>query len=82
MKTALVLIAAAAFGAAAPALAAEVDLTQQYKVNYDAKHDKYCVSQQVTGEFLPTRDCRSKDDWAKAGLKIADTNAPAKLASK
>jgi hypothetical protein len=83
MKTAALLIAAAAIGAAAPALAAaKAEDGTPLKVVYDAKHDKYCVrTPDVTGSFLPQKDCRTKEDWAKAGLQIHDQNE-AKLAAK
>jgi hypothetical protein len=82
MKMSAILIAAIALGATAPAFAATRGNSDAPKVTYDAKHDKYCVSQVVTGEFMPVKDCRTKDAWAKAGLKIGDQADPAKLASK
>jgi len=70
MKTSAILIAALTFGAiAAPAIAAKGD-SEKPKVTYDAKRDRYCISQKVTGAYLPVKDCRSKEEWAKAGLVV------------
>jgi len=70
MKTYAILIAALTFGAiAAPAIAAKRD-SEKPKVTYDAKRDRYCISQKVTGAYLPVKDCRSKEEWAKAGLMV------------
>ena len=81
MKMSAILIAAIAFGAvAAPAIAAN-ESNDQVKVTYDAKRDRYCVSQMVTGSRLPVKDCRSKEEWAKAGMVI-DQHAPVKLANR
>jgi len=83
MKIAALLIAAVALGATTPVLAAaeSADGTP-LKIVYDAKRDKYCVvTPNVTGSLLPQRDCRTKQDWAKAGLQIHDQNGD-KLAAK
>jgi len=84
MKIAALLIAAAAIGAAAPALAtAQNEDGTPLTVTYDAKHDKYCVvTKDVTGSILPQKDCRTKENWAKVGLQIHDQNSGAKLAAK
>ena len=81
MKMSAILIAAVALGATAPVLAASGDSSDRFKLIYDAKHDKYCTSQEVTGSHLPLKDCRTKDEWAKAGTVFPD-KAGAKLASK
>lgn len=82
MKISALLIAAVALAATAPAFAERRGMTDNTAVTYDAKHDKYCVSQMVTGNLMPVKDCRTKSDWAKAGVTVgADTDA-AKLASK
>jgi hypothetical protein len=83
MKISALLIAAVALGAAAPVLATPRTADgQSLKMSYDAKHDKYCVvNEKVTGSLLPQKECRTKEDWAKAGLQIHD-NQGAKLASK
>ena len=82
MKMSAMLIAAVVLSASAPAFAAARGNDSTPKLTYDAKRDKYCVSQTVTGQLLPVKDCRSKEEWAQAGLKIGDQSAPAKLASK
>lgn len=84
MKIAAILIAAAALGATAPAFAATTHDSEggQVKVTYDAKHDKYCVSDMVTGSRLPVKDCRTQQDWAKDGLVVSKAAAGDKLAQK
>ena len=82
MKMSAILIAAIALGATAPAFAAARGNGDAPAVTYDAKHDKYCVSQSFTGALMPVKDCRTKEAWAKAGLKVGDQSDPAKLASK
>lgn len=81
MKTSAILIAAIALGATAPVLATPADTGARFKLVYDKKHDKYCFSQDVTGSRLPVKDCRTKDEWTKAGVVFPD-NPEAKLASK
>ena len=79
MKSSPVLIAALVLGSlAAPALAATNGDSDRLPVTYDAKHDKYCVSQEVTGQFLPQRVCKTKAEWAKLGIKLGEQ--PAKVA--
>jgi len=81
MKMSAILIAALAFGAiAAPAVAAKDD-SEKAKVTYDAKRDRYCISQKVTGAYLPVKDCRSKEEWAKAGLMVGQ-QAEVKIANR
>lgn len=41
------------------------------KVTYDAQKDRYCFQQTVTGSLIPAKECRSKADWADAGLTIS-----------
>jgi hypothetical protein len=81
MKTSAILIAAIAIGAVAPAFAAPQRDSQKTVMTYDAKRDKYCVSQLVTGSRLAQKECRTKQDWAKEGLQIQDVRGE-KLASK
>ncbi|HMI19180.1 MAG TPA: hypothetical protein VK533_06525 [Sphingomonas sp.] len=81
MKMSAILIAAVALGATAPAFAASQSGSEKPTVTYDAKHDKYCVSQMVTGNILPVKDCRTKKEWAKNGLTIQDPSEE-KMASK
>ena len=80
MKTSPILIIALAVGAmAAPAFAASSDQGDRLKVTYDAKHDKYCVSQEITGQMTPQRICKTKDQWARMGAVVGEKPA-AKLA--
>lgn len=65
-------IIVAALVVAVPAMAASVADAQPVKATYDAKHDKYCVSQEVTGQRIPVRDCRTKAEWAAAGAAVGD----------
>jgi hypothetical protein len=81
MKMSVILIVAAAFGATAPAFATSQSDSEKPTVTYDAKHDKYCISQMVTGSLLPQRTCHTKQEWAKDGLQIHDARSE-KLASK
>ena len=82
MKTSAILIAAVALGAIAPAFAAQRGNPDQPTVTYDAKHDKFCVSQMVTGNYLPVKDCRTREDWAKAGLSVSKPADAKTLASQ
>jgi len=82
MKMSAILIAAVALSATVPAFAAQRGNPDQPQVTYDAKHDRYCVSQMVTGNYLPVKDCRTKDDWAKAGLTLSKPDDAKTLASK
>jgi len=70
MKMSAILIAAATLGTIAPAFAAERANSDQPRISYDAKHDKFCISQLVTGSRLPAQDCRTKAEWAKEGLTL------------
>jgi ABC-type sugar transport system substrate-binding protein len=82
MKFASLIVVAAALGAvAAPALAAKPGDQDAVRARYDAKTGKYCVSQKVTGSFLPITDCRTKEEWAKAAGK-SDKQPDTKLAQK
>ena len=75
MKMSPILIIALAAGTiAAPSFAASSDQGDRLKVRYDAKHDKYCVSQEITGQMTPQRICKSKDEWAKLGAVVGDAS--------
>jgi len=82
MKISAILIAAAVLGTTAPAFAAQRGQSDQPTVTYDAKHDKFCVSQMVTGNYLPVKDCRTQAEWAKAGLTVTKPTDADKLAQK
>lgn len=76
MKSSPVLIAALVIGSlAAPAFAGVTLDGDRVPVTYDAKHDKYCVSQEVTGQFIPQRVCKTKAEWAKLGAVVGDKPA-------
>lgn len=40
------------------------------KVSYDSKTDRYCFRETVTGSRIPVTQCRSRSQWAQAGLTI------------
>jgi len=82
MKMSAILIAAAALGTVAPAFAAQRGDPDQPRITYDAKHDKFCISQMVTGSRLPVQDCRTKEDWAKEGLTLSKSDDGKALVSK
>jgi hypothetical protein len=80
MKSSPILIAALVIGSlAAPAFAGATLDGDRLPVTYDAKHDKYCVSQPVTGQLIPERVCKTKAEWAKLGAVVGDKPA-AKMA--
>ena len=81
MKTAILIICAAALGASAPAVAAKQGDPDQPQVSYDKKTGQYCVSQEVTGHWMPVKDCRTQEAWAKAGVNFS-RSPDDKLASK
>ncbi len=70
MKMSAIITAVVLGAVAVPAFAASDGDATQYKAVYDAKHDKYCVSQQITGQRIPVRDCRTKAEWAAAGASV------------
>lgn len=78
MKTiafiAAVAVASVAISASAtPAFAQETAQGRfgSIRVTYDYKTDRYCFKDVVTASMIPARDCRSKAEWADAGLTIA-----------
>ncbi|WP_116091554.1 hypothetical protein [Sphingomonas crusticola] len=72
MKISAIIAAAMLSAVAVPAFAAAGGETAKLKATYDAKRDKYCVSQQITGQRIPVRDCRTKAEWAQEGAFFAD----------
>jgi hypothetical protein len=70
MKMSAIITAALLGAIAAPAMAASGGDASKFKATYDAKHDKYCVSQEITGQRIPVRDCRTKAEWAAAGASF------------
>ncbi|MHA6769402.1 hypothetical protein [Sphingobium ummariense] len=76
MKTiafaAAVVAATVAISAAAtPAFAQPEGSYRGAKVTYQKDSDRYCFRQTVTGSLIPVTDCRSKKEWAQAGLTIS-----------
>lgn len=57
--------------AATPAFAQPTGTYGQTKVSYDQKTERYCFKDVVTGSLIPVTTCRSKEEWAKAGLTIS-----------
>jgi hypothetical protein len=81
MKISIVVLAAALGSVALPAMAASPQDQDQLKLTYNAKTGKYCASAEVTGSRLPVQDCRTKEEWMKAGAKISDAS-PEKVAPR
>jgi hypothetical protein len=76
MKMSPVLIAALVAGSfTVPAFADAGDKSDRLPVTYDAKHDKYCVSQEITGQLIAQRVCKTKAQWAKLGAVVGDKPA-------
>lgn len=40
------------------------------KVTYNQKTGSYCFKESVTGSLIPVTQCRTKEEWAQAGLTI------------
>jgi len=77
MKMSPMLIAVLVAGSlAVPAFADAKSDGDRLPVTYDAKHDKYCVSQEVTGQVIAQRVCKTKAQWAKLGAVVGDKPAP------
>ncbi len=80
MKTiaaaAAIIAAAATISATAtPAFAQAEGRFEGAKVTFDAKANSYCFEGSRTGSRIVRSDCRTKEEWAKAGLNI--THKPA-----
>ncbi|BBF71838.1 MULTISPECIES: hypothetical protein [Sphingomonadaceae] len=76
MKTiafiAAVAVATVAVSAAStPAFAQAQGSFGAAKVTYDARTDRYCFKETVTGSLIPVIRCRSKGEWAQDGLTIS-----------
>jgi hypothetical protein len=72
MKTIAIIAAATAMAvAAAPAFAQPEGQFGNAKVSYEEKTDRYCFREVQPGTLVPRVDCRSKQDWADAGLTIS-----------
>ena len=81
MKISTVVLAAALGAFALPVMAVTPKDQDQLKLKYNAKTGKYCASAEVTGSRLPVQDCRTKEEWMKAGAKISDAS-PEKVAPR
>lgn len=75
MKISTAILAAALGAVALPAMAAAPQGQEQLRLKYNAKSGKYCASTEVTGSRLAVQDCRTKEEWEKAGAKISDASA-------
>ena len=87
MKTiafaAAILAATVAVSAAAtPAFAKAQGSFGAAKVTYDAKTDRYCFRETVTGSLIPVTQCRSKSEWAQNGLSISHSQPVVQLARR
>ena len=83
MKISTVVLAAALGAFALPVMAVTPKDQDQLKLKYNAKTGKYCASAEVTGSRLAVQDCRTKEEWMKAGAKISEASTPApRLAQK
>ncbi|WP_278394049.1 hypothetical protein [Sphingobium yanoikuyae] len=72
MKTIAIIAAAAAMTvAASPAFAQPEGKFGNAKVSYEEKTDRYCFREVQPSTLVPRVDCRSKQDWADAGLTIS-----------
>ncbi|MDH2133733.1 hypothetical protein N5J77_21595 [Sphingobium yanoikuyae] len=72
MKTITIIAAATAMTvAAAPAFAQPEGEFGNAKVRYEEKTDRYCFREVQPSTLVPRVDCRSKQDWADAGLTIS-----------
>ena len=55
----------------APAFAQPEGKFGNAKVRYEEKTDRYCFREVQPSTLVPRVDCRSKQDWADAGLTIS-----------
>jgi opacity protein-like surface antigen len=72
---AIAVATAAVSAASAPAFAQAQGRFGGSKVTYDATTSRYCFKQGVTGSLIPVTQCRSKAEWAQAGLTISHKSA-------
>jgi len=71
MKSIVIVSAIALTTLATPALAQPEGTFGRAKVSYDARTDSYCFREAPAGSLVPRTDCRSKAEWAQAGLTIS-----------
>ncbi|CCW15786.1 hypothetical protein EBBID32_1140 [Sphingobium indicum BiD32] len=68
---AIVAATLAVSAASTPAFAQSHGSFGKAKVTYDAKTDRYCFRETVTGSLVPVTQCQSKAEWARNGLTIS-----------
>jgi hypothetical protein len=68
---AIVAATLAVSAASTPAFAEAQGSFGHAKVTYDAKTDRYCFRETVTGSLIPVAQCQSKAEWARNGLTIS-----------
>ncbi len=67
---AIVAATLAVSAASTPAFAQSQGSFGKAKVTYNEKTDRYCFRETVSGSLAPMIRCRSKAQWAQAGLTI------------
>lgn len=70
MKTVIAIVAANVALVSTPAFAQPEGKAGTAKVTYDRESGEYCFSDVVTGSRIAKTDCRSKAEWADAGIQI------------
>ncbi len=55
---------------------------QGAKVSYKEKTGEYCFKQQLVGSHIRVTECRSKQEWAQAGLTITHQSSATQLARR
>ena len=71
MKTiAIIALAAAITTAATPVFAKAPNTASNDKVTFNAKANTYCFKEARADSRIPHVECRTKEDWADAGLTI------------
>lgn len=72
---AVIAIAASISTAATPAFAKAEGSFGREKVSFNEKTNRYCFKYARPDSRIPYNECRTKEDWAQAGLTI--THKPA-----
>ena len=72
------LVAAAALASALPAFAMPVQTSTRTVLKYDARTQKYCVTDPApTGSHIMQITCKTADEWTAAGLRMPTRTASA-----
>jgi hypothetical protein len=79
---AIVAATVAVSAASAPAFAQAQGSFGAAKVTYDAKTDRYCFRETLTGSRIPVTQCRSKSEWAQDGLTISRSQPAVQMARR